>query len=375
MKIAVDCHSIGQNLTGNETYIANVVSALAKVDTHHEYQLLYTPQQKDCRLALSQSNFRDVFLRRTRPVMRILFDLPRVLRKERSDMLWLQYVAPFVCPCPYVLVVHDISYEFMPQYFTKREVARFKLTIPYSVKRAVKIITGSEHSKNDLVKFYKVPPEKIAVMHYGVSEVFRRDYPVAVIEQARKKYANDVPYILYVGNIQPRKNLKRLLEAFVALRAQKKIHHKLVIVGKKAWLYNEVFAFIKGSKYINEIVLTGYLSDEELAVAYKAADFFVYPSLYEGFGLPVVEAMAQGIPVITSNNSSLREIARDAALLVNPEKTIEIQSAILALAADRALHRSLAEKSLEKSRTYSWDKTAMQTKTLFDELATALGKN
>jgi glycosyltransferase involved in cell wall biosynthesis len=223
------------------------------------------------------------------------------------------------------------------------------------------VITGSNQTKTDLIKYFGLNADKVVVTPYGVDPCFRPITDKQRFVEVKTKYGIDNEFILYVGNLQPRKNLVRLFLAFERLKIKRKINEKLVIVGKKAWLYQDIFKTYEQLKAKEEIIFTGYVPTEEIPVLYSAARIFVYPSLYEGFGLPPLEAMACGVPVLTSLVSSLPEVVGDSALLVDPYSVEEIANGIERLLSDEKLRLSLREKGLRKASTFSWRRTAELT--------------
>lgn len=365
MRIALDAHTLGSRVGGNETYIRNLILALQAIDKKNNYFLYHTNPEALTGVMNGATNFHARKLSPKNPLIRIPFSTPARLREDKVDLALFQYIAPPVCPAPYVLVIHDISYEHYPQYFKKLERLRLRMTTPVSARRAAHIITCSENSKKDLIRFYSIAPDKITVIYYGKNESFRPVDDQNCLERVRAKYQLPEKYILYVGNIQPRKNLPRLIEAYSHLKTESKIPQKFVVVGNKAWLYSGVFDLIRRKGLENEIIVTGYVPDEDLPVLYAAADVAVYPSIFEGFGFPVLEAMACGTPVVTSNTSSIPEVAGDAAVLVNPLSTDEIASGIQKVLYDDGLRASLREKGLKRAAMFNWDATARQTLEVF----------
>ena len=367
MQLALDVHSIGMQQTGNETYMRNLVENLVEVapadfDFHYYHTLPESAYRHD--------GWRGV-LHRLRPhsaMVRIPFSFPTALWRRGIDLAHFQYVAPPLCPCPTVVTIHDISFEFFPEYFNPRERMRMKLLIPLSGRRAAHVLTISEYSRRQLIETYRLSEEKVTVTYLGVSPAF---LPLHDEEVCKKTARFDLsgPCILGVGNVQPRKNLVRLIRAFAALRKTKSIPHQLVLVGKMAWKAEQVLEEIERLGIRDAVKITGYVTEEELVALYNRADLFVYPSLYEGFGLPIVEAMACGTPVVTSNVTCMPEIAGDAALLVDPLSEEEIGAAILRVIDDPALGAELTKKGLLRSKVFNWRSTAEQTVDIYRKCA------
>ncbi len=369
MKIALDAHTLGSRIGGNETYIKNLIEGFQGIDGEHEYLLYLVKRNEDNRFLKSlPQNFSPRFLWPKNPLIRIPFATPYRLLKDQVDLMHLQYAAPPVCPVPYVLTLHDMSWERYPEYFEPVERFRLKRTTPVSVRNAAHVITCSESTKKDLMNLYSVAEEKITVTYYGKNDAFKKiDNPV-LLENVKAKYGIRGKYILVVGNIQPRKNIGRLVEAFTRLKKNGKIPHKLVVVGKKAWLYADIFECVRAAGAGSEILFTDYVPDEELPLLYNGADLFIYPSIFEGFGFPVLEAMACGTPVITSNTSSMPEVAGDAAVLINPLSVPEIEKAIFETLSGEILRRRLVEAGLKRAELFTWEKTCRQTLAVYENI-------
>ncbi len=249
-----------------------------------------------------------------------------------------------------VVTIHDLSYFYYPNEFLKKDLYKLSRWSKYSVKKAQKVIAVSENTKKDLVKFYDVNPQKITVIYNGFEKVIKKS----------KKIDIKKPYMLYVGTLQPRKNIGLLISAFDEF-VKKHPSFNLVITGKKGWLYEDIFDQVKKLEHKNKIQFTGYVSDEELVYLYQNAFCFVLPSLYEGFGIPVLEAMNYGCPVISSNSSSLPEVGGDACLYFNPEKENELLEQLNLLVNDKQLRQELVKKGKERVKLFSWQKSAVET--------------
>ncbi|MEK7071285.1 MAG: glycosyltransferase family 1 protein [Patescibacteria group bacterium] len=265
------------------------------------------------------------------------------------------HYAPRFATSPTVVTVHDLSYFYYPEDFLKADLYKLKKWTGYSVKNARNIIAVSKQTKKDIVKFYKILEEKITVIYNGHEK----------IQSAKRKVQKATsPYILYVGTLQPRKNIKTLVEAFSSFS----IHNssfKLILVGKKGWMYEDILKSVNTSKCKDNIEIKGYVSDEELVTLYQNAFCYVNPSLYEGFGIPVLEAMAQDCPVLSSDTGALPEIAGNAALYFNPEKVEELVNQLELLKNNKEnLREELIKKGRERIKQFSWEKCAQQTLTL-----------
>ncbi len=270
------------------------------------------------------------------------------------------HYAPRFCPAPLVVPIHDLSYFYYPDEFLKRDLYKLSAWTKYSVKNAKKIIAVSENTKNDLIKFYNLPESKIEVIYNGYEKKANNEN----LKMKNSYMLNAKCYILYVGTLQPRKNVITLIKAFDKFRKQHP-EFKLVIVGKKGWLYDEIFSLAKQLYLEKEIIFTDYVSDSELIQLYKNAFCFVLPSLYEGFGIPLLEAMAQGCPVLSSNSSSLPEIGGNACLYFDPTNVNNLVQSLDKLYDNNKLRNDLISKGKKRIQAFSWTKCANQTLEIF----------
>jgi glycosyltransferase involved in cell wall biosynthesis len=264
-----------------------------------------------------------------------------------------------------VFTLHDLIFLFHPE--THKPLNRWFLTLmmPRFLRAADAVIAVSECTKRDAIRFYGIPEEKITVIYEGVNPRFRPASPEA-IAAVRARYNLPEHFILYVGTIEPRKNLTALLEAFHHLLATHDL--RLVFVGKKGWLYEGFFRRLRELGLEDRVIFTGYVPDEDLPAIYSAADLFVFPSLYEGFGLPVLEAMACGTPVVCSNTSCLPEVAGDAALLVDPADVRALAGAMERALTDEALRVTLRARVMGKARGFTWEQAAQKTLMVYQAL-------
>ncbi|HEX5708032.1 MAG TPA: glycosyltransferase family 1 protein [Pyrinomonadaceae bacterium] len=363
MHIAIDAHAVGTGLAGNETYVRSLVEALAAVDGRNRYTLYVTRREAVEALDGRWPNF-DV--RRTlphTPLVRIPLTLSRELRRRpRPDLLHVQYTAPPFAPCPVVATVHDLSFEHLPETFTRRGRAQLRLTVRQTARRAAHLIVPSEHTRRDLVETYGVAPERLSVIPLAASPVFR-PASAGEVGRVRSAYGLEGDYILAVGSIQPRKNLVRLVRAYADLRRRRRRDNlpRLVLVGKRAWLYGETLRAVEAEGVREHTTFTGYVSESDLPALYTGALCFVYPSFFEGFGLPPLEAMACGTPVLTGDRTSLPEVVGDAALTVDPFDTDSLGRAVERLIDDAALREALRERGLARARLFTWRRTASLT--------------
>ncbi len=371
MHIGIDAHAIGAQQGGNETYIRNLIVALAELDQKNQYTLYFSVAQAAAAWRNRYANFSVRQLPPPTPLVRVPLALALELRRRPVDVLHVQYTAPPFCPVPVVTTIHDLAFEHLPETFTRRGKAQLRLTVRRTARQAAQILTVSEFSRQDIIKTYRLPPERITVTHNGCEAQFTpQPTSEGEAEKIKHKFGIARDYLLAVGSVQPRKNLLRLLRAYVLLREQQpSFQLQLVIVGRQLWLYKEVLREIKQQNFATDVIVTGYASDEDLPALYRSAVALVYPSLFEGFGLPPLEAMACGTPVITSNCSSLPEVVGKAALLVNPYEAADITQTIWKLAQDVPLRAQLREAGIEQARQFTWRAAAEKTLAVYQAIA------
>lgn len=273
------------------------------------------------------------------------------------------FVAPYFKKCPTVITIHDLSYKLLPNCYTWRNRLYLDRLVNRSISSCDKIIAISQNTKNDILLNYKIKEEKIKVIYEGVDEVFRPLGDSKEEASAMVKAKNGIKgdFIFTVSLISPRKNMVNLIKAFSILRKKGVINHQLVIVGKKGWFFEEVFKEAAASNYAQDIIFCDFVLLYDLVALYNCADVFVYPSLYEGFGLPLLEAMACDCPVVASNRSSIPEVCSDAALLVDPYDPKAFADAILRILSNTELKKSLIKKGRLQVAAFSWERTAQET--------------
>ena len=376
MKIGIDARTLSGRCTGDRTYWRGLLEGLAVVDTDNEY-VLYTRQAVDGALPSVGPNF----TWRTLPApsndaLWMLTAFPRALQSDRIDVAHTQYNIPLLgAPCPVVTTVHDITFALHPEWFLPRDRWILNTFVPRSLQKATRIIADSESTRRDILRRYKsrVPDNKVVTILLAADKHYAP--PPAGQETARRaankaRGLDDRPYLLSVGVLQPRKNLALLLDAFALIKlGPHKPPHRLLIVGKRGWLDKGIdrqFASLPDA-VAQDIVWTGYVPDNDLPGLYGGADAFCYPSLYEGFGLPPLEAMACGCPTLCARSSSLPEVVGDAAILLPGDN-----SAAWADALDKILQSPLVqtrwrERGLARARLFSWEKTARETVRVYEE--------
>lgn len=297
--------------------------------------------------------------------------LPPLLQRRKIDVYHgvCNFELPIRKVCRYVVTIHDLVPLFFPELVPKKHLLFFRLFMKRAAHTADLIITDSEHSKKDIIQHLNVPEEKIRVIYLGYQQQYHRIQAQQKISEILARYRICQPYLLFVGVIEPKKNLERLVEAYRLLQKDAAIPKdtQLVIAGGEGWFSERLYQKVKDCKLDQHIVFPGYIPDEHLPALYSGAELFVFPSLYEGFGLPVLEAMSYGTPVVTSNVSSLPEIAGDAGFLIDPGEPKAIAQGITTVLSDDLLRRQMREQGYRQAQKFSWVRTAQATYQVYQE--------
>ena len=368
MRVAIDARKLHD--FGIGTYTRNLLRHLARIDRDSEYVLLCHEPDLEIGPQLGP-NFRTVLEPSPNYSIREQIHVPWVLHRERPDVFHAPHyvMSPAVC-CRSLVTIHDCIHLMFPRYLPNRAAYVYAKAFMWSAaRRSHRILTVSEASKRDIIHFLNVPPEKIVVVYNAIDERFRVAPSEEAIARVRERYQLDHRFVLYVGNIKPHKNLVRLIEAFDRLRKRKFDDLTLLIIGDEISKLPALRRAVHSHKLHKHVRFLGYLPDDTLAILYRLAAVFVFPSLYEGFGLPPLEAMACGAPVVTSKVSSLPEVTGDAAVLVDPYDVESITDGIARVLTDPALREELRVKGIARSREFSWERSVSRTREIYQEVA------
>ena len=367
MRIAIDARKLHD--FGIGTYTRNLLRHLARLDGDTEYVLLC--QQADLGVASQLGpNFRTVLEPSPNYSIREQVHVPWVLHREQAGVFHApHYVLPPAIRCRSVVTIHDCIHLMFPQYLPNRAAYVYaKASMWMAAHRSDRILTVSEASKRDILHFFNVPPEKIVVVYNAIDERFWVKPADEDVARVRERYQLNHGFVLYAGNIKPHKNLVRLIEAFDNLRRSGFEDLTLLIIGDEISKVPALRRAVHRHKLHKHVRFLGFLPDETLAILYRLAAVFVFPSLYEGFGLPPLEAMASGTPVVTSNVSSLPEVAGDAAMLVDPYDVDSIVDGVRRVLTEPALAEDLRRKGLVRAREFSWERSVARTRDLYHEV-------
>ncbi len=376
MLIAIDAHAIGRHLTGNEVYVRSLLNAFAAHNQDCDI-LAYVSGVEACASVPKHIRVRRVA---ANPFLRLGFDLASRVRKDRPDVLHVQYTAPLGCHVPVVTTVHDVSYLEHPEYFTWDRALQLRLTVGRTVARAAKILTGTEHARNAILRVYpNLEENKVLVVPLAAAPEFRPISREAATSTVRERFSIRGPFILSVGDMQPRKNHIGLIRAFAKLvKAYPQLTHNLVLVGKPTWFSPKIKDAARESGVEDRIQFFGFVSDADLLQLYNACDCFVFPSFYEGFGFPALEAMACGRAVVCSDASALPEVVDGAAILFDPYAIDEMVRAIADVLLDAELRGRMERLGIQRAAHFSWQKTAQKTLEVFHQVVaeprTAVGR-
>lgn len=294
----------------------------------------------------------------------------QLFKREAQLTHFFNFIVPPRIEGKVMNTIYDLTFEFYPETMDKRNLRRIKRDLAYSLERPDKIITISEATKQDMIQHLRVDPSKIEVIYCGVD--FKHFNEARNNSQSvREKYQLPDQYILYIGTLEPRKNIETLIEAFKRFKIEGDKSNagiKLVLAGKKGWLYEGIFKKIQELGLEDDVVDLGYIDEIDKPALYQMAQCFVFPSIYEGFGIPVIEAMAAGTPVITTNVSSLPEVAGEAGLLVDPKDTIAIAESMYQLTTNEAKKQELIQKGYTQAQKFSWETSAEKLYRVYKEL-------
>lgn len=356
MKIGIDCQSLAGAASGLGQYTRKLIEWLPQVDSQNHYYFFHC-----------WKNFRG------KTYDRLLWENGALPFKAFGHKLDVLHVPAFAVPLikaarRIVVTVHDLIGVIFPEHLSLPSRFYWSKWLPFVNRNADLIMADSECTKSDIVRYMKFAPGKIRVIPLAADEKFSVQKHASELDNVCIKYSIQRPFVLFLGNVEPRKNLPRLIQAFHRVKFQGEIKHQLVIAGSRSWPYPELVQLCRQSGVMESIKFIDYVEANDIVSLYQASDLFVFPSLYEGFGLPILEAMACGIPVITSNVSSMPEVGGNAVYYVNPCKEEEIAKAIHEVLTDRGAWHELQRKGRERVRQFSWKRTAQETQQVFEGL-------
>jgi glycosyltransferase involved in cell wall biosynthesis len=365
MKIGIDASRVAlEQKTGTENYTFRLIESIKNLDLVNKYILYFNKTPKY--FEISQNNVSTRVIPMTRFWTQFRLAIECLLNPP--DILFVPaHTIPVIrrSGMKTIVTVHDLGAEFLAEYHQFPQKLYLNWSTKYVAKFATHLIAVSEATKKDLVREMNVDPKRITVVPEAVDLGFYYERGKNEVEQVKKELGITKNYLLFIGTIQPRKNLLRLIEAFSKI-GDKKL--ELILAGKPGWLFEEIYAAPKKFGIEDRVKFVGYVKDEQLPALYSGAEAFVFPSLYEGFGLPILESMACGVPVLTSRTSSMPEVSGGNAVLVNPNKTSEITRGIQTLIKDRSLYKKLSDSGKRWANQFTWERTARETIGVFERV-------
>lgn len=370
MRIAIDARTLTAPKTGDRTVARGFIHGLASLLAENEDELVLvgdTPAAPELLPAATRLTQHVVPTPGGRLWTTLAF--PRALREVGADVALIQYLGPFRAPCPFVTTIHDTVWRTMPETFPFKDRMVLDAFIPGTIRRAAAVTTGSEFAREEILRYFPAAAGKLHVVPYAVDRAYRPIVDEVRLAQVRRKYDLPQQFILSVGVLQPRKNIAGLIEAHARLPLHLRETYRLVVTGKRGWLTDNLPDLAERAG--KQVLFTGYVPDNELPALYTLASCFAYPSLYEGFGLPPLEAMACGTPTVTSAVASLPEVVGDAALLVDPRDTGTLSQALQQLLEDAPLRERLREAGLAQARAFTWERSARALRPVLDQAVRA----
>lgn len=373
MKIAINTILLLSPLTGIGNYVYQIAKTLRRTDPIHEYTYFYGFYSSNL---ISPEERPDSFHRLKETVRKIPFlgtlarnlkDVANYFSSRTFDLYFEPHFIPLRLPAKYIVVtVPDFSFARFPEWHSKDKVRFFKKHFWKNIKKADRIIVISDFIKEEAIRLFGFPEDQLTAIQLGFDSDIFKVYAPQDLMVVKKKYHLPENFILFVGSIEPRKNLRALLRAYMDLEEAIRKEFKIVLVGSKGWENEEIMSLIRKLK--SDVLYLGYVPDNELGKFYNLGSLFVYPSFYEGFGLPPLEAMACACPVIVSNVSSLPEVCGQAAFYIDPNDTGSIAQGMNRILNDETLRKSLIMKGLERSKLFSWEKSAMEHLKVFEQV-------
>ena len=378
MKIGIDIRMLSEGKrTGVEGYTLNLLTHLFKIDRENQYKLFFNAFRGPSFDIDKAFNYPNVEIRKTKIPNKllnlsfVLFNYPKIGKILDCDIFFCPNIMFYGLSKKQrnIITFHDITFSHFPYFYSlKRRLWHLFVNPKKLAQKNDFIIAVSQATKDDLISIYGIPENKIKVIYSGLDESLVVDRHACQLQEAKKKYNLPQDFILSLGSIEPRKNMVGLISAYEKLRDENKINNKLVIAGEKAWCYKEIFKAWKKSKYKNDIIFPGFIEEEDKIYLYNLSKLFVYPSFYEGFGFPVLEAMACGVPIVTSFVSSLPEISLDVALLIDPYNIDDLALGVYNGITDEDLRQRLIEKGLERIKEFKWKGCARDVLKMFEKI-------
>ena len=371
MRIAIQASDLDSpRIDGTRVYLLNMLNRFGEISPGDDFFVFH---RKDFNSELSPRIFENYeIIKKEFPFYWTQIRFSFEIWKGNYDALWMPMQAlPFVRRknLKTIVTIHDLAFKYFPDFFLSKDLRRLNFFTDFAVKNSKKIISVSNSTKNDILNFYpEIKEEKIKVIYHGFdAELFNKDYSKKIVDSILSKFKiQNSKFILYVGALQPRKNLEILIESFEKFKnlSRSGLDNsglKLVLAGGKAWMWESIVERISRSAYCDDVIITGTIPFDDIVILYRNASVFVFPSLYEGFGIPLLEAFASGVPVISASNSSLAEIGEEASLYFNEKDSEDLADKMQKVLSNESLRKDLIQKGKEQAKKFSWDKCARET--------------
>lgn len=354
-----------KNRVGSGVYAYQLLLEFSK-NTKHK-SIVYLKEKPLADMPSETDNFKYKVFGPKKMWTQFALPLKLTFGKKPDVFFSMGHYGPRFSGVPYMVTIHDLSYLYFPELFNKNDLYQLTNWSKYSINNSKHIIAVSNETKEDILKNYEVPASKVSVTYEGFDETRFKPQSKQSVEIIKTKYKIVGDYIIFVGTLQPRKNIEGLIEAFNQIKQSGDV--KLVIVGKKGWLFEPIFQKVKNLKLQDKVIFTDYIPDDDLPALISGAKCYVLPSLWEGFGIPVIEAQACGVPTIVSNVSSLPEVVGDSAILIDPESPKSIATAIEKILSNEKTRADLINKGFKNIKRFSWQKCAQETLKALENLS------
>ncbi|AMR32348.1 hypothetical protein A0256_13410 [Mucilaginibacter sp. PAMC 26640] len=373
MKVLINALLLNDQFSGIGHFTKNLVSVMAESQLkHYNIETLYAKDYSGIFPQNERIKYRQIQIDSTKRLRRIYYEqieINKHLEQHKFDLYHTtNCIIPYFSKTRTLLTVHDLVALDHPEYCKKETVAFYRALLPNSIKNATKIVAVSNKIKEDILQRFIIDPAKIEVIHHGVGKEFKRIVSLEKLQRCVEKYKLPPKFLLFIGNLEPRKNLVNLIDAYIELKIHSRVKQKLVIAGANGWKNDDLYAKVLKHELANEVIFTGYVDQCDIPSIYSLADLFIFPSLYEGFGLPVLEAMACGTPVLCSNRGALPEVTGSSLPHLDPLNVSDIAKKILLFLNNSQFRSQLVDIGFDRVKQFTWEQTVQKTLNVYDQI-------